>query len=720
MGKRRGAVCLAAGLILSLPAAAHAARDDGPAVLPLRSVVLYESGVGYFERRGPVQRHAPLQLLVPQNHLDDALMTLVVLTTDGARVGAMTFPSVLAPEAALAESPAPFDSFAQDGPMLPLLSALSGLQAKLVTADGESLSGRVVGVARVEEVTPGEQGGGTTTDAYGNPVASPGVVQVPVVVFLTDEGALRWFHFEEIESVGPADEPAQTALDRAVAALSQRRGEAQESVGVSVREGGELAIGYLAEAPVWRVSYRLVFQESRARMQGWALVHNDTDEDWQNVAVELVEGQPNSYLFPFVTPRFRHREVLPAEEGLDTAPQLAGTNADQLAEGGMYGYGMGAVGYGSGGGYGYGYGTGGMGMIASFDGQASQLIAIGELAAEPQASAEQRRELLSYRATEPLSLQAHQSALVPVIDSAISAERISVSDDSENVLAAIKVRNDTGYALREGPLAVFDAGFSGQSWLPRMYVDEARVLPHGADLDVVVELEEMDETDDPRIVRWFKPESLAWSGVEERLEEHYVRTSKRTYTLTSHAASERTVCLRAPQLTNGRVTSGGTVELLTAEDGLDYYHVCVLLPAGQELTQIVTTEEGLQRNWDAGTLDATTVQALADETRLPAAARDVLRRAVEALRESDAKFQGVMERQLACTTTETEIRRHREDLAALAGSGADEDVATDVAERMVEAGRTLDRLVVEIAEWQEAASAAHRRAVEILRELPRE
>ncbi|MBI5500580.1 MAG: hypothetical protein HY907_10075 [Deltaproteobacteria bacterium] len=716
MGNRKGAVCLALATTGLLAPAAHAARETAPAVLPLRSVVLYESGVGYFERRGPVQRHGPLALLVPQNHLDDALMTLVVLTSDGARVGAMTFPSVLAPEAALAESPAPFDAFAAEGSILPLLGAMAGLQAKLVTRDGETLEGRVIGVARVEEPAAAGSDG---TDASGNPVPDAATVQLPVVVFLAGDGALRWFKLDEIESVGPADEPAQTALDRAVAALAQRRGEEQETVGVSVREGGDLAIGYLAEAPVWRVSYRLVFQDARARVQGWALVHNDTDEDWQNVAVELVEGQPNSYLFPFVTPRFRHREVVPAEDGMDTAPQLAGTNADQLADAGLYGYGYG---YGSGGGYGSAYGSAGMGMIGTGYGggggvSASQLLAIGELAAEAQASPEQRRELLSYHATEPLSLRAHESALVPVIDAGVSAERISLVDDALNVLAAIKIRNDTGFALREGPLAVFDGGFSGQSWLPRMYVEDARVLPHGADLDVVVEQGDWEDEEQPRIVRWFHPPATDWSGAEPRLEEHYVHVVRRSYVLTSHAASERNVCLRAPALVNGRVTSGGSVELLTAEDGFEYYHVCVELPAGEELTQVVATEEGLQRNWPASTLGVSTVAALAEDDRLPPGVREILRRAGEALHESDVLAGDASERQNAMTTVSNELARHRADLAALAGSGADEDVATEVAERMIEAGRRLDALTVEIDDLRKRAAAARERAAEILAEL---
>jgi hypothetical protein len=449
-------------------------------------------------------------------------------------------------------------------------------------------------------------------------------------------------------------------------------------------------------------------------------VHNDTDEDWQNVAVELVEGRPNSYLFPFVTPRFRHREVLPPEEGLETAPQLAGTNADALAGVGVYGHGYGT---GSGDSYGYGYGAGGLGMFGTGMGgggsaEPSQLLAVGELATEAQASPEQRRELLSYRATEPLSLPAHESALVPVIDSGVSAERVSVVDAAQNVLAALKVRNDTGYALREGPLAVFDAGFAGQTWMPRMYVDDARVLPHGADLDVVAALDSADDVQETKIVRWFRPERRESAGEPEQLEEHYVLRTTRSYALSSHASSERTVCIRLPALLNGRVVSGGDAELLTAEDGNDYYHMCAVLAAGAEQTREVVTEEGLMRSWTAAALDSATLRDLAAMGTLPPETRAILAQAAAAIAESEAAIVEAQVKQNQSLTLSAEIARHRVDLAALAGSGADEDVATDIAERMVEAGQRMDALALEVDAARVRSDAAREKAAGILRALP--
>ena len=63
-------------------------------VLPLSRLRLYETGVGYFERRGRVAKRERLTLPVPTAHLDDALKTLVVLDEGtGARVGGVAFSS---------------------------------------------------------------------------------------------------------------------------------------------------------------------------------------------------------------------------------------------------------------------------------------------------------------------------------------------------------------------------------------------------------------------------------------------------------------------------------------------------------------------------------------------------------------------------------------------------------------------------------------------------
>ncbi len=58
----------------------------------------------------------------------------------------------------------------------------------------------------------------------------------------------------------------------------------------------DLEIGYVAEAPVWRPSYRLVVERNgEAYLQAWGIVQNLSGEDWKNVKLSLVAGAPLAF-----------------------------------------------------------------------------------------------------------------------------------------------------------------------------------------------------------------------------------------------------------------------------------------------------------------------------------------------------------------------------------------------------------------------------------------
>jgi hypothetical protein len=58
----------------------------------------------------------------------------------------------------------------------------------------------------------------------------------------------------------------------------------------------DLEIGYVAESPVWRPSYRLVVQQGgQADLQAWGIVQNLSGEDWHNVRLSLVAGAPLAF-----------------------------------------------------------------------------------------------------------------------------------------------------------------------------------------------------------------------------------------------------------------------------------------------------------------------------------------------------------------------------------------------------------------------------------------
>jgi hypothetical protein len=97
------------------------------------------------------------------------------------------------------------------------------------------------------------------------------------------------------------EEPPSPEVEAALRAWErhERGGDGRKLRRVTLElDGGEheLAVGYLAETPLWRPSYRLVVQENgKADLQAWGIVQNQSGEDWKNVSIALVAGAPIAF-----------------------------------------------------------------------------------------------------------------------------------------------------------------------------------------------------------------------------------------------------------------------------------------------------------------------------------------------------------------------------------------------------------------------------------------
>ncbi len=70
----------------------------------------------------------------------------------------------------------------------------------------------------------------------------------------------------------------------------------------------DLQVGYVAESPVWKPSYRLVVHsDGDADLQAWGIVENLSGEDWMNVKLSLIAGAPLAFQaqlgVPVIPPR---------------------------------------------------------------------------------------------------------------------------------------------------------------------------------------------------------------------------------------------------------------------------------------------------------------------------------------------------------------------------------------------------------------------------------
>ena len=111
------------------------------------------------------------------------------------------------------------------------------------------------------------------------------------VTLLLDSGDLRNFDLTAVASVRFTDPKLQAQFKDYLAALMSSRSKEKRSVYIDSTDAKsrQIMASYMIPTPVWKSSYRLIFDAAAQPMlEGWAIVDNTTGEDWTNV--QLVAG----------------------------------------------------------------------------------------------------------------------------------------------------------------------------------------------------------------------------------------------------------------------------------------------------------------------------------------------------------------------------------------------------------------------------------------------
>ena len=287
---------------------AAAVQAQPAAEVPVERVILFTSGVGYFEHAGRVAGDADVTLQFGETALNDVLKSLLVEDT-GGRVAGVVYPSQAPVERTLR-------SFAIDlsgGPDLGgILRQMRGAEVTVETPDGD-VRGTVVSVSRQSREAGGAE------------------VSVDVLSLLTP-GGLVSVRLDTARRIAFQDPALQAELTGALAALAEAAGGDRRPVRVQFRGSGarRVRMGYVTEAPVWKTSYRLVLRDrARAALQGWALVENPTEADWTGVDLTLVSGRPVSFVTDLYTPRYVERPTVALADDAVVRPEsyAAGSRA---------------------------------------------------------------------------------------------------------------------------------------------------------------------------------------------------------------------------------------------------------------------------------------------------------------------------------------------------------------------------------------------------------
>ena len=119
-----------------------AAENTAAEKLPVRRVVLYKNGVGYFEHTGRVHGDQDLRIDFTSSQLNDVLMSLTVLDLNGGRITGVGYNSVAPLAEQLKSLRLPLD---ESTTLESFLSALRGARVQ-VRSGGAVTSGRLLSV----------------------------------------------------------------------------------------------------------------------------------------------------------------------------------------------------------------------------------------------------------------------------------------------------------------------------------------------------------------------------------------------------------------------------------------------------------------------------------------------------------------------------------------------------------------------------------------------
>lgn len=301
--------------------AATEARDVSPggsnesaAKLPVRRVVLYKNGVGYFEHLGRVRGSQDVHIDFTSAQLNDVLKSLTVLDLAGGRITGVDYNS----EAPLARRLATLRLALGERPSVSeFLGALRGARIEVRGATGPALTGRLLSVERKTR--------SSTTFT----------VETDEISLITESGEVRSVDLNPTAGVRIAEKDLQVEVGRYLNLIASSRDQDVRRMTISTTGNGErnLYVSYISEVPIWKTTYRIVLPtkvEKKPLLQGWAIVDNTVGEDWNEVELSLVAGAPHSFIQQLSEPFYGRRPVVPLPESVQLSPQ---THAATLSGG---------------------------------------------------------------------------------------------------------------------------------------------------------------------------------------------------------------------------------------------------------------------------------------------------------------------------------------------------------------------------------------------------
>ena len=723
----------------------------GSASLPVKKVVLYKNGVGYFEHTGRVHGNQELGIEFTTAQLNDVLKSLTVVDLNGGKISGVRYNSVAPLSERLKSLQIPLT---EDVTSAAFLIALRGTRVEVRNGAASAL-GKVFSVETVKRET-----------------AKGGTLDLTQLAIVTDAGELRLFELGPGITVRAADSEIREDVSRYLKLVGSTRSKDVRRMTISATGNGDrnLFVSYISEVPVWKSTYRIVVPKAPGTpfLQGWAIVDNTVGEDWKDVQLSMVSGSPQSFVQNISQPYYTRRPVVPLPQSVMLTPQAheasmeegigSGAGGGVGSGGGVVGGVPGGVGGGTGGGV---FHAGGLmspkvippngamlsgtvvdpsgavvpnadvvlrntatGTVESartdsngsysfsgveagpyslsissqgfkttqfsqinlrpgFNSSVNATLSLGNVSesievsgantsqnslvvaalrsASAAAEGSALGELFQYSLKEKITVLKNQSALVPIVQSPIDAEKVTLvtaNEDGEvdgTPLRALWMTNSSGLTLDGGTFNILEEdSFAGEGIMDVLHPGERRLLSYAADtaVHVTTESEPLEKT--------VKRVTIV-KGVMKVTREERDTT---TYTIHNADSTSRQVILEHPIREEWKLAEGIKPE----ESGSTHYRFRVAVAPGKTEKFVVKESRPAETSIYVSTITDTQVAAFVEEKTIKPAVEEALRRVIAKKNEISAVEQEMRLRQTEMEAIDKDQARLRENMKALKGS----------------------------------------------------
>ncbi len=438
--------------------------------LPVKQVVLYKHGIGFFERSGTLGPGESARLDFNASDMNDVLKSLTLEERGGGKISGLRYDSMDLLSHRLADFPF---QIGDNQSLVALLGQLQGSRVELKFGN-DTVAGTIVG----GRVVPG-------TDKQ---------AEREFLTLLLDSGDMRTLDLAAASGIRFPDAKLQANFRDYLAAVAAARSKDKRSVYIDSTDARqrEIVASYTIPAAVWKSSYRLILGEKgQPVLEGWAIVDNTTGEDWDKVQLSLVSGRPISFISQLYAPKYVQR--MSAELADDNAARPVVHDEAFSASAGL------AM---VGGGGGIGAGRGGAGARAGVMGGVIAAPAPAPMAMAERSAFEQAKvvapstivasafagelgELFEYRITQPVTIRKGESAMLPFLQQAIEGRKLLIYSDhsSQHPTNAAELTNSSGKTLDGGPITVYDGGaYGGEALMETLKAGDKRLISYAVDL----------------------------------------------------------------------------------------------------------------------------------------------------------------------------------------------------------------------------------------------